>query len=67
MTPPISVGHSTPLKEEDRGYNDRGQHSVRYIGEKATVGVNEEEKKIATTWPTKSKTVEKLKKAAEDG
>ena len=56
----ISQALSDPLKVTNVRIDAQGRPSQQYIGRDATVVINPETGKIITTWPTKTKTVNKL-------
>lgn len=56
-----------PLKKTDVKYDSQGRPSEKFIGEKATVAVNPETKKVVTVYPTGSKLEERLKRPQGGG
>lgn len=54
-----------PLETKPVKYGDQGRPSFAVVGEKATVSINPDTGKLTTTYPTHSKTVQKLKHRKE--
>ncbi len=54
-----------PLETKSVRYDDQGRPSFAVVGEKATVSINPDTGKLTTTYPTHTKTVQKLKHRKE--
>ena len=55
-----------PLDIKPVKYDDQGRPSFVIVGEKATVSINPDTGKLTTTYPTHTKTAQKLKKQKEE-
>ena len=55
-----------PLEIKPVKYDNQGRPSFTVVGEKATVSINPDTGKLTTTYPTHTKTAQKLKKQKEE-